>query len=480
MRTTSNGAIVGETSKSSRFGQLLFTAMALVILGALGAFGASFYFIHVTARSEEATLAQNAELEVDELRLTSGVDRMSASVRGYFLSGDARSLTRFRQAQAKLQASMARIDDDLAGSSGAELDDDLRSTEAAYREALDGAIGMVGTPPNPERVRATLEEIRPIRAELDASLHALRTYVERRQQGAERTSRVASNRATMVLAGMVAAVVILSIVLSLLLIRNHRQLIAKEEETRVHVARIEAANRDLDAFAGRIAHDLRNAVAPQLFLASQLKRSQHRPEVVVDLAGRLARSTKKCMAILENLLAFSRGFASSSDQPACRIRPVVDDVLQEVHALSTSVAAEIVPEVDDLAIACAPGLLHSVIANLVNNALKFLVGRPVRRVMVSVKAVDGAANVVVEDTGPGIPPEALDRVFEPFYRVPGSAAPGTGIGLATVHRIVTAHGGRVAVRSSVGEGTTFTIVLPLALSGSKEERPSRLQPVGRS
>jgi signal transduction histidine kinase len=68
----------------------------------------------------------------------------------------------------------------------------------------------------------------------------------------------------------------------------------------------------------------------------------------------------------------------------------------------------------------------------------------------------------VADTGPGIPRESLGRIFEPFYRVPGAQAPGTGIGLATVSRIIEAHSGGIEVRSTPGQGTTFTVRLPAA------------------
>jgi two-component system sensor histidine kinase ResE len=71
--------------------------------------------------------------------------------------------------------------------------------------------------------------------------------------------------------------------------------------------------------------------------------------------------------------------------------------------------------------------------------------------------------VSVADTGPGIPTDALPRIFERFYRVPGSEAQGvgSGLGLTITRKIVEAHGGEISVSSKVGEGTTFTFTLPL-------------------
>jgi two-component system sensor histidine kinase QseC len=66
----------------------------------------------------------------------------------------------------------------------------------------------------------------------------------------------------------------------------------------------------------------------------------------------------------------------------------------------------------------------------------------------------------VADSGPGIPRALRERIFEPFFRAPGTSAPGTGIGLATVQRIVTAHGGTIVLESVEGEGTRVRVQLP--------------------
>jgi signal transduction histidine kinase len=81
---------------------------------------------------------------------------------------------------------------------------------------------------------------------------------------------------------------------------------------------------------------------------------------------------------------------------------------------------------------------------------------------------------LVRDTGPGIPAASLSRIFDPFYRVPGATAEGTGIGLATVHRIVAAHGGKVTVDSTLGAGATFSVRLPLAEAPCDTPAPARV------
>ena len=106
--------------------------------------------------------------------------------------------------------------------------------------------------------------------------------------------------------------------------------------------------------------------------------------------------------------------------------------------------------------------LDQVFANLVDNAIKY--GRPNGKVTVSGRKLDDdRLEIFVQDDGPGIPPEALDRVFERFYRVDKARSRdqgGTGLGLSIVKHIVQAHGGEVRVESELGKGATFFFTLP--------------------
>ena len=114
-------------------------------------------------------------------------------------------------------------------------------------------------------------------------------------------------------------------------------------------------------------------------------------------------------------------------------------------------------------VGCSPGLLTVVVTNLVSNAVKFLERESPRLVRIEAHARTRWCELIVLDSGPGIPQSALGKIFEPFYRLPSSRAAGTGIGLATVQRIVQAHGGRIVVDSRVGEGTRFHVWLPLGV-----------------
>jgi len=106
--------------------------------------------------------------------------------------------------------------------------------------------------------------------------------------------------------------------------------------------------------------------------------------------------------------------------------------------------------------------LGRLVANLLDNAIKY--NRPGGRVTVALERKGDAALLTVADGGIGIPPSALPRIFERFYRVDKGRARdegGTGLGLAIVKHVAQAHGGRVEVESRMGEGTSFRVILPL-------------------
>jgi signal transduction histidine kinase len=107
-----------------------------------------------------------------------------------------------------------------------------------------------------------------------------------------------------------------------------------------------------------------------------------------------------------------------------------------------------------------PDKLKQVFLNLLSNAVKY--NRESGRITLEARAEDDTVIISVTDTGPGIPEESLTHIFEKFYRVPGTEkmAQGTGLGLSIVQKIVGAHGGKIDVTSTPGEGTTFSVHLP--------------------
>jgi signal transduction histidine kinase len=235
-----------------------------------------------------------------------------------------------------------------------------------------------------------------------------------------------------------------------------RELLARIEGN----VRTAQARQDLDAFAGRIAHDLKNLLAPLSMIGSQVRALSD--ERARRAGERLERLTRRANDLLDGMLAFARAEQAEAEQGSVFIRDVIADVMEDLSSLRAHVGAQVdLSEVEDVAVGLSRGLLYVVLLNLLSNAFKFMEGRPVRQVTVSVHTSEDRCTLTVRDTGPGISPEALPHIFEPFFRAPGTSASGHGIGLTTVQRILKASRGAVLVESAVGVGTTFRLLLPI-------------------
>lgn len=163
--------------------------------------------------------------------------------------------------------------------------------------------------------------------------------------------------------------------------------------------------------------------------------------------------------IVKGLLEFSR----VRDFSLHRV-PVAQVVKRAVQLLSSQVPPhiEIINEVpEDLVLEIDPQRLQEVFLNLLMNAIQAIPEGPGRiRLKAEADAARGQAVISVSDTGMGIPPEALDQIFDPFFTLKEEGV-GTGLGLSIVYGIIEKHRGTIEVESKVGEGTTFLIRLPL-------------------
>jgi signal transduction histidine kinase len=260
-----------------------------------------------------------------------------------------------------------------------------------------------------------------------------------------------------------------------------RQITRYEKQVGSYAAELEQRNRDLDAFAGRVAHDLKNALGPVVMSPGMLRRASDDPQRVLEIADRTERCSLRATAVIDALLAFSRASRLSEEGESGALRTAVRDVVDELAPLVAQLDVSVrVDDIPDVYVACHPGLLHILLANLCGNAVKFLEGQRERLVRISARVEGSSCRIEVEDTGPGIPSAAQSRLFEPFYRVEGTRAPGTGIGLATARRIVDSRDGHIAVNSTVGRGSRFVVWLPVTeppedrtpKAESDETRPS--------
>jgi signal transduction histidine kinase len=157
------------------------------------------------------------------------------------------------------------------------------------------------------------------------------------------------------------------------------------------------------------------------------------------------------------------------------VRGLVDKLLADLHPSAEARQTRLINNCEDLLVQADPSRLEQVLVNLLANAIKY--GREQGTVTVRARMVNGQVEVAVQDDGPGIAADSLDRVFERFYRVDKSRSReqgGTGLGLAIVKHIILSHGGRVWVESQLGKGATFFFTLPAAAAqtGASPLEPS--------
>ncbi|UQA56853.1 sensor histidine kinase [Polyangium aurulentum] len=420
-------------------------------------------------------------VEVGRLRSAAGQKVLGG--RGYLLTGNPVYLEERDAARREFLASLEALAARAVDPSERALVERLARAQQAYRAATEQSIALEREGRDRQEVVQYFERVaRPRLDELEAAIDALATSVDERLEGARLRAAQAASRAARLVLVVAGASMTLSAGLGLLFMRTMRRLrhaseerqaaLAREKQARreaeaarselaLSVQRLEEVNADLDAFAGRIAHDLRGVLTP-IALCPALLRKARDEEAIATVASSIKRSCARAHSMLEGLLAFSRAGKPAEGTHAASVSEVITAVVEDLSPLAAEAQAEVSVERVDARVACAPELLHVVLLNLVSNALKYIGKGERREVRIGGRREGEGARISVEDTGPGIPKEALDRIFEPFFRVPGVRAPGAGIGLATVRRIVLAYGGRLECSSEPGRGARFDVWLPCA------------------
>jgi len=231
-----------------------------------------------------------------------------------------------------------------------------------------------------------------------------------------------------------------------------------------HAGKLDA----LGQLAGGIAHDFNNVLNAVLGYAELIA---DRP----DDAARCERAGKAILKAGDQAVKLTRQLLAFSRRHAERRAPVDlgDLVREQLETLGGALGEGIALSLDlpdaPVVVEGDRNQLEQVVLNLVLNARDAMPdGGPLD---VALRAVEGDAELVVRDAGAGIAPEHRDRVFEPFFTTRRSGQ-GTGLGLATVHGVVTSHGGDVSFESEPGQGTTFRIRLPRSDAPAEPTSPS--------
>ena len=230
--------------------------------------------------------------------------------------------------------------------------------------------------------------------------------------------------------------------------------------------RAQALARQQLEFVATVSHELRTPLAVIRSAADNLADGVVNDEARTRQYGELVRREGiRLTDLVEQILEFA-GLQSGQRKMTTRpvaMAPLLRDVAGDADVAARAAGVTIELAIDDNLPAAAgdEAALRRVFQNLIGNAVKY--GADARWVGVRARFTAGSLEISVSDRGIGIAAADQSRIFDPFYRAPGVVAAqiqGAGLGLSLVKRIVEAHGGRVAVKSAPGEGSTFTVSLP--------------------
>ena len=224
---------------------------------------------------------------------------------------------------------------------------------------------------------------------------------------------------------------------------------------------LERSNADLGRFATVASHDL---AEPLLLMRSAADLLQEEAGDRLTAADRhrldvISRNARRLQGLVDTLLSYAAVDRTIVEPEPVDMAEVVDDALALLDARVAATGA-VVRRGPLARVVGDARLLGVLLQNLLSNAMKFSDGPP--HIDVSCEAAPGGWLLAVTDDGIGIPAEQVRRVFGMFERLDGRRYPGHGLGLATAQRIAELHGGRISVRSEVGAGSTFEVVLPSA------------------
>jgi signal transduction histidine kinase len=229
----------------------------------------------------------------------------------------------------------------------------------------------------------------------------------------------------------------------------------------------------IGTLAGGIAHDFNNILSAIIGFTelAQYESGSDNNSRINEHLEEVLQAGKRAKELVKQILAFSR--QGEQDIRPIHINVILKETLKLIRASLPS-TIEIVQDIrDDVAIMGDPTQIHQVIMNLCTNAAHAMQNKGgILQIQLKLVKIDEEysamhvgikpgtyINLVVSDTGHGMPSHVLERIFEPFFTTKKNGE-GTGMGLSVVHGIIKSHGGLVTVYSHQGKGSTFNIVLP--------------------
>jgi PAS domain S-box-containing protein len=248
-----------------------------------------------------------------------------------------------------------------------------------------------------------------------------------------------------------------------------------EQRVEERTSELTAANRELEAFTYSVAHDLR-APLRHIDAFSKILRDEYAgllPSEARRLLESIGTGSRHMSRLVDDLLNLARVARQPLDCQPVPLSRIVEDVIldlkSETDGRSIDWRVRTLPTLH-----CDPGLIKQVFANLLSNAVKYT--RPRQQAIIEIGVLAGPGAVFIRDNGVGFNMKYRDKLFGVFQRLHRTDEfEGTGIGLATVERIIRKHGGCVWAEGAVDKGAVFYFSVP-EFAGTPKEPPDRTSP----
>ena len=244
------------------------------------------------------------------------------------------------------------------------------------------------------------------------------------------------------------------------------------------VTSIESAQKSRREFVANVSHELRTPLTSiQCYVETLIEDPNPSPETTLEFLGVILKNASRMNRLTEDLLALAS--VESPDyklslQPV-RANVLLQDAIDSIGGIVVDSGVKLQSAgAPDALVMADPDAMHQVFGNLMENALKY--AQSGKRIRAGARLLASEVEFTIQDFGPGIASEHLERIFERFYRVDKARSResgGTGLGLAIVKHIVLAHGGRIWAESELGNGASFHFTLPFAPTPQTVQQPAQ-------
>ena len=452
--------------------------LTAILAAAIG--GIAVYALTQVVQSKDRVISVDARILADARELEASQANKSSSIRGFLLTGNKDDLVDMENHRKRFAEVIARLRANVDSDQGRRQLDEIVEAESTHQQLSERVIGLY-QPNAPISVMREMfgQQVARARDTLDNRTQAFTARQERRLELAtQASSRTALQAATFVLIATLALLLGAG-VLAFVITEERQRLEVRDVEARAAlevadaraalVRELERKNRELEAFSYSVSHDLRAPLRAMAGFSHALLEdySGRLDEPGRDYLRRISLAARRMGDLIDALLQLSRVERAELHRSRINLSDVARAAVAELQRGQPDRHVDVAIE-DNLITHADAHLMRVALDNLFDNAWKFTANTSQPSVSFHGDERGDDTVFVVKDNGAGFDMTYADKLFKPFQRLHlPTEFPGTGIGLATVHRIVERHGGRVWADATVSGGTAIYFSIPTTSSGDR-------------